>query len=61
MVELNKNQSPYYINNNIDLIFSPDDENSWYFQDFKNDKTSQLFKSGKEAVRCRNSGKLAWS
>jgi len=43
----------------MNLIFSPDD-NGYYFQRFSDWKTSQLFKTEKEAIKARKENKLIW-
>ncbi|MCK4760286.1 MAG: hypothetical protein KAT69_09550 [Candidatus Aminicenantes bacterium] len=47
------------------LIYSPDDEinygKGWYWQERKNWKTSQLFKTEKEAMKAMLEDKLKWN
>lgn len=39
---------PVYINKDIDLWYSPDDE-GWYLQRFPDHKTSQIFPTARDA------------
>ncbi len=49
----------YAVSTDIDLHYSPDD-NGWYFQDYKLDRVSVLYKTKNDAVRAMKLNNIVW-
>ena len=53
------------LNNEIDIVFSSDDEaetgKGWYLNDYGMNATSQLFRSAEEAKAALESNEAEWS
>ena len=43
----------------MQLVYSPDD-NGWYWQRYKDWKTSQIFRTELEALKAKEKNKLKW-
>ena len=52
-------EGTYYLNDNTDLVYSPDDS-GWYIHDFRGDRASAIYSTRSEACEAYTSDSIEW-